>query len=595
MRSRYTEDYLVETRTGRLENYSAWHDRIDQNDSYIRGEFPVIQPDGSTNTNKPIVGNLMDEMPRDLARLSSEVEPVYKAPVFGDTKDHVDNALIRGIATQGYFKRGRFEVSRPQLIMDLAVSGAAFIAVWADDSSPYPRMLRIDPRGCYPDIHNGEIQDLLVVQKLKVRVADRLFPDSGILRAYTAKQRRDPEDIADYVEIWDYYAPDEVTKSLALVDTGRNASDLLRVGSWKPDLKRGGPPVAFAQVPSPDGALRGLLDQIGPGLVAKNQIASFILEYTEQMVHSPFEHKGIVNPTDPPGPDTLYAHDPNSTTETFMRRVAPAQTNPQLFGFMELLDAEQRAQLGFPAARQGNVQQSIVSNAGIQGMQGQYSSLVREVQRMLGDLQEQAGCIAQEVDCKELDFEKPLIRNIGRKRTYTPTKVFGEEGDRYGIEVNYGAGSGLDRVNTDVRLLQLYSAGAISLETLLENVDFISDAPGEIEKRQREETLRIVLQRWAADPNTSIDFMLEVQRLMSEEALDFEEALQAANEQMAAQMSQEAEAQGQLGAASGGTPALPPDAEQMSQGAQPAGPPVAGGGFAPMPLSNVVIHGGNSQ
>ena len=111
---RYEEGYLLETRAARGENFSAWHARTEENDSYIRGEFPVITAAGAQTIARPIVGNLMDQMPRDLARLANEVEPTYRAPAFGDTKDHLENAIHRAVATEGYFVRNKFDITRPQ-------------------------------------------------------------------------------------------------------------------------------------------------------------------------------------------------------------------------------------------------------------------------------------------------------------------------------------------------------------------------------------------------------------------------------------------------------------------------------------------------
>jgi hypothetical protein len=201
----------------------------------------------------------------------------------------------------------------------------------------------------------------------------------------------------------------------------------------------------------------------------------------------------------------------------------------------------------------------------ITASQGQYTSLARDVQRMLADIQEQVGCIAQELDVSLMDYSKPLHRAIGKKRMYKPSV---DIGDKYGITVNYGAGSGLDRLNTDVRLIQFYGSGIISLETVLENLDFVSDAVTEIEKRQREEVMRIVLQRWAGDPNTAIDFMIRLAEVQDTEGASFREALQIVNQEMATQIP--AEGAGMMGAESGGTPAEAPTQAGLEAGAVPS-------------------------
>jgi len=216
----------------------------------------------------------------------------------------------------------------------------------------------------------------------------------------------------------------------------------------------------------------------------------------------------------------------------------------------------------------------------ITASQGQYTSLARDVQRMLSDIQEQVGCIAQELDVSYMDETKPMHRSMGRKRTYTPSK---DIQDRYGITVNYGAGSGLDRLNTDVRLIQFYGSGLISMETVLENLDFISDSTTEIDKRQREEVMRIVLQRWAGDPNTAIDFMIRLAEVQDSEGLSFREALVVVNEEMAAQVPQ---AGGQAGIQGTGDQAAAPT--EVAAGEVPS-QPIVEPSFSPDPLVQAFV------
>jgi len=582
LRSRYDDEYLVEHRQQRGETFNAWKQRIEEADALIRGEFPVKQADGSTLTEQPIVSNLADQMPRDVARLANEVAPTFRAPAMGDSDPAIQNAQLRGVITEGYFEKNRFDILRPQLTMDLVIAGAAFMVCWTDDRAKYPQMQRVDPRGAFPTLYNGTALDLLVVQKMPVRLADRLYREANIMRDWS--KMKDP---AGYVEMWEYYCDDECLRAVALVgaDASTTPSGVTILKRWYP--KTDCPPIAFAQLPSPDNSFHGLIDQVGSSLVAKNQMARYVIEISDQMAYAPFEARGVINAGDPPGPNTIYQHDPSATEDTFIRRVEPAKFNNQLFGLLQFLDDEQRGQLAYPAARQGDVSQSIASASFVAATQGQLTSVVRDIQRLLADMQEQAGMVCQQLDENYLDFEKPLAHAIGRKKTYRPSK---DIGGVYGVQVNYGAGAGMDRLNTDVRLLQFYGAGAISLETLLENVDFVTDATGEIDKRQREEVLRIILQRWAGDPQTLVDFMLKVVELQADDGLTFTEALKAAKEQVQAQ----APPTGAAGAA--GMPTGPQDANAPTQAGLEAGAntsqpsePVVEPSFSSTPLEQIFV------
>src|ERR1051326_2154691 len=219
VRSRFGEDYLVETRNGRRESFDAWKSRIEYNDMLARGDFPVIQPDGSPRNEKPNVSNLVDIVPRDLARLAREEVPSYRCPTTSDAAEAVANAELRSVISEGYFEKGNWEVLRPQLVMDFAMAGAAFVMAWKDDSSEYPRMTRIDPRAAYPEVFNGELLDLLVIQKLKVRQVELKYPDLNIYRQW-ATLNGDENKMSTYVEVWDYICAKGSEKLIALVDAG---------------------------------------------------------------------------------------------------------------------------------------------------------------------------------------------------------------------------------------------------------------------------------------------------------------------------------------------------------------------------------------
>jgi hypothetical protein len=592
LKSRYGETYLLDARNGRVDGFSDWHDRIDATDSLVRGDFQVLYPDQSLSSGKPLVTNLADTMPRDVARLAAEVSPSFIAPAKGDSEAADLNAALRGVIGQGYFDTNRFDLMRPQLVMDLVITGTSFLAMWTDGSSDFPRLKRVDPRFCFPDVFNGEIQDLLVVHPIKLRVADRLFPDANL-----AEQARGYKDdqLNEQVEIWEYYGPGECVRGVSLMTragqpVGENGVTIIK--RWDPGKNA---PVSFGQLPSPDGAFRGLVDQIGPSLVAKNRAVSLALEYSHQMTWSPFEAKGILNSDTPPGPNTIYQHDPSATGDTFMRRVSPATSNQQLYGLIQFLDQEQRGQLNYPATRQGDIGVSQGSAAYVNSTMGSLTSLVRETQRILTDMQEQAGSIMFDLDERYLDYEKPLLHSVGTRRTYLPTK---DIAGQHRLHVQYGAGAGLDRQNADVRILQFYSAGLISAEKALSEVDFVADARGAYEQRQDDEQERIILQRFAGDPSTSLDLLISALKKRRDNGGTFIDALVAAREeeQIAAQQAQEAAAAAGQTAQTGltGEPAEPgAESEALQKGGipGPAAPPIPGS-FSPPPLQQVLIRGG---
>jgi hypothetical protein len=127
---------------------------------------------------------------------------------------------------------------------------------------------------------------------------------------------------------------------------------------------------------------------------------------------------------------------------------------------------------------------------------GQLTTAVRNVQRVIGALRSDLNYIAYKVDEKYLDFQKPLMRSVDGTKLYTPHIAI--KGNHYSM-VTYGAGSGLDRANADVRVLQHQGAGIISKETAREQVDFITDPSDEQEKIERETTASALMQKILTD------------------------------------------------------------------------------------------------
>lgn len=574
MKTRYHEDYLVGARNVRRDSYSAWHDRIALAQSVVRGEFGAANED-------PSILNLADKMTRDSARLAAEIKPSYLAPAYGETEAELKSQRVRSVIGDGYFKYGRWDTQRPQLVMDLVISGGAFVAYWVDPArSVYPLSARLDPASCFPTIYNGEIIDLLVITEMTIRQAEAMFPDQGI-----ARRLQKMEDDAAAIEVYDFYAADECVRAFGIQGVDGGILDAAVVKVWEPGTD--GVPVAFTQLPTPDGALRGLLDQVKGQLKSKDELVKDVLEVSAQAAFAPWEAYGITNPDTPPGPDVIYNHDPSLEGRSFMRRVQPTTFSPQLPLVLDYLEDQTRAQLSYPATRQGEVPVSQGSGSFVAATQGDLTSMVRELQRGLADIQHQGAAIMYSLDENHLDFEKPLCRAVGRKRTYKPSR---DIDGRYELQVNYGAGAGLDRQATDVRMLNYYSAGIVPGRRVLMETDFVDDPDAWLDERQNEELERVALQRFAGDPTTNLDFLMAVLQKKREEGLDFVEAYNAT---MAEMQSTQPQA-GQPGVISPAQPAVS-GAEEMAKGA-PATAPIGGAPavpaqFQPQPLQQVIVRG----
>jgi hypothetical protein len=567
IKHRVEEAYLIDHRNSSLDSYRAWHERIAEVDRIIRGDWTVQYPDGTSETLKPMVQNTADTFVRDASRLVGETTPTVKAPKFGDGTRAANNAAVRNAIADTHWQANNGDILNTQWTMDLLISGVALSASWVDTKLDYPHITRIDPRNCYPDVQNGMLSSLLVLQKVKARILQAQFPDLPILNSMT-------EESAEEWEVWDYYSADECVKAVSQTsrETGMPMTeDGVHIAHrYNPELDC--PPIGFVMLPSPDGGFRGLIDQSGDALATKNRIVKYLMDYSHQLIYAPWERKNITNDPETVGPNTWFEHNPEAN-ESFVRRVSPATSNPLILNLLNYLDTEQRLQLTYPSSRGGEVSQSQASGSFISSTQGTLTSVVRDIQRLLAQLRRQTHYIGFQYDVAKMDYEKPLSRSVEAKTTYLPSK---DIKDKFYLNVVYGAGAGLDRQSTDVRLQQYFGNGVISEQTLLENVDFILDPRGEMDMREREELRKVILQRAAGDPSMAMEFLIEVLGVMDDKGFSFSEALRAVQEAgVKAQQPQGAQAQGTPEAQAGAT--AEEQQVQIEKGAVP------GGGYTPAP------------
>lgn len=576
--TRITEDFLIDARGFRMDNNQDWKNRLRELDELYRGEF-FRRYVGETDVTEEqlMVMNLVQVGLDDIGRLVSEALPTVRCVPMSDTDVAQDQANVREQIANTYWERNHGEILVPKLSMDLAGAGAAFVVVSWPNGEEYPCFARIDPRFCYPDVHNGQLQDLMVIRPLRLREASRLFPDLNLGEI--------PGHVADTAEIIEYYSGVECVQAVSLNKSGnpiKGGLDIVK--RYEPGLG-GMVPVAFAQLDTYDGGIRGMFDQIASSIRTKNRIIRQVLDYTDSMTYAPFVSKGVLNPDDPPGPNTHYRLDPNVQDAQF-GRVDPAGSAPQLFALLDYLDREQRGGTGYPVQRQGEVQQSIASAAFVNSTMGQLTTTVRNLQRLIASLREQLNSISFKVDERHLDRIKPLSFAVGAKKTYRPSK------DINGITMNtvtYGAGAGLDRQNADVRVMQHKGAGFISNSTAREQIDYLISPDQESQKIEEEAAESALMQKLLAEAPwqdiAKIISLMKKGKRLDDAAIQYLEEQQSAAEEFTAQG-------GVPGGTSPGPAPVERDAETSEASLQAGGIPGEAEGqnspeFASVPLGNV--------
>jgi hypothetical protein len=470
----------------------------------------------------------------------------------------------------------------PNLTMDLAGAGAAFIAVYSDpDEADYPCYHKLNPRFCYPDVMNGKLLDLMVLEDLNIRTAARLFPDLGLDKDVTLSNH--------VVELMHYYSPEECIQAV-VTKNDTNAPDRMYITNrWKPRDKDGKPylPVAFGQLNSYDGAFRGIYDQIVGSLMTKNRVIKQIMDYADQLIYAPWEEAGIMNPEafTSVGPQTVFHRDPN-VQGGGARRVPPAGDAPQLLQYIDYLDREQRGGVASPSSRQGEISESQRSAAFVNSTQGALTSSVRNIQRIIANMREQLNVISFKQDEAELDFKKDLLYPIGNKNTYTPTV---DIDGNYKNKVIYGAGAGLDRSQADVRVAQHVSGGLVSKQTGRAQIEYVRSPDAEEDQIELEQSVSILQQKLLA---TEDPMLLMKIISLQKNGMSFVDAVEKVTaEEQAKQAAAPPEA-----AAPGETPPMSEgpqqgaaaEAQGLAAGATPAGQPLE---FSPPPTQSVTVSG----
>src|SRR6476659_8650161 len=287
---RVFESDLIGWRGQRIQALQDWKARLQTVDTLYRGDWNQIFSDESVVREYPSVFNMVQGGLDDIARLVSEAVPSVRCFPAKETQSEEAGAHIREGIADTYWAVNAAEMIVPRLAMDVAGAGAAFVAAYVDKHSDYPCFHRIDPRYAYPDVVNGKMQDLIVLEDLNARTAARMFPDLGL--------PDDPNQHDQQVELMHYYSANECVQAVVSQTPGAMPEAYI-VKRWDP---QGVMPVAFVQLDSFDGAFRGMFDQILGSLQTKNRLVNMVLQYMDELVYAPLQSSGVLNPEEPPGP-----------------------------------------------------------------------------------------------------------------------------------------------------------------------------------------------------------------------------------------------------------------------------------------------------
>lgn len=549
--------------------------RIKENDLIYQGDLQAAYPEESLSKYTKVENKYRNAL-HDLARLASEAKPAPTCHTLGNTEKAKRKKRVREMIDLTIWEMGGGPDLERRLYMDLAGTGMVALALFANSKSDYTQFMRLDPRYCYPEQHNGKLTSMVYAETIKRSVAAQMWPDLNI--PHTPGNSETQTDLT----IITYYDERIVYTAVCETSKGGTASKAWRTDIWAHELDC--VPVAFKMLDTADGEFRGMFDQLGGVLMMRNKIVNYLDDYMDDMVHAPFESKNILNADDVPGPLTVYQHDPNAE-ESFQRRVAPAAPAGAVFGLAGYLDDQEAKEAIQPPSRVGNVSQSIASGSFVSSTQGSLSSAVKELQDYMAGLRKQVCYISSKIEKKYLNRPKPLLIAVDGKTEYTPEE---DIADIYTMRYLFGAAAGVDRQYADVRLIQFHGMGAIDMDTVRANIDFVDDPVSVQAKIDMERTATVLFQRLTGDPATPMPIIAELMM-----ALGKGKTLIEAITDVAPQLVQQPEQPAAPEAGIPGTEPIDAAAEQLALekgGAPEEGLDIAPiSPFAPPPLQQQIV------
>lgn len=562
---RNTEDYLLQQHeyTIAQESYQIRRARLQDNDSLYEGFIKDLFPDETAlMADGMLIENKFKNALHDHERLASQGKGMPKFIERGDRESDKVGARVREAICDTYWTVGGGPDMIRQLFLDYAGTGVMALSVYPDPTEPYPMYRRLDPRYCYPDYHNGKLANLLYIETIRERVAAFEHPGIGL--------DPDPRSQGE-VDFICFYDADEVVE--AYVRRARKEGErtkLYLVQRWVHKLGR--VPVAYKQLASYNGAAHGFFDQLAGPMMVRNKGVRFAIDYMEQSAYSPLFAQGIENAEETPGPTTVYRADPDAE-QVHLERIGPAATGSTIWSLISYMGDQEEKEATMPAARTGNLPQSQASGSFVDANQGTLQSVIVEMQDGMSELRRQLNEVCMRVDEKFIDEQKPLIRAVGRKKTYKPSK---DIGGWYYHTIEYGAGAGMSKLNTDNRIENLIAARLLDRGTGMAQIDFVDDSTSIQEKIEAENIDDALMQRFATDPNTPFSSLMQVSILMRQEGLRFTEALVQVQAQVQAQE------QAQQQQPQPGQGPVPPEAGAAPEGQAGLLPP-PGQGETPVP------------
>jgi hypothetical protein len=372
-----------------VSRHGDWKRRSQISDLLVQQKWSVIWADLAIGEYDPLVENLYLEALEDKAAQAASIVPFIEvAPTRGTRDDEAErNAQLRRRIFISFMRDSFFEDKQQAWYFDWFQHGLCAAVPWVDwNREPrHPFLVRMDPRTVYPVASDSNEQTsacLIVKYRRLVDLANDPVAQHALPALRTDIEGRGKKMPEAVQEVW---WMDADTWGLAYAYSPDMDSNLFRYVSpiniqgagamvrWAiephPHLLNGCPAVVKIRR-TPDGEIRGALDNMIPNLRVAQNVMARILQDLERNVAAPDMIEGVENPTDF-GPGALLI----GTGEGKMRyESARRPMNLEALQQVALQREFARGAGAFPQQRSGEPGASINSAKGITASMGSYST-----------------------------------------------------------------------------------------------------------------------------------------------------------------------------------------------------------------------------
>lgn len=461
--------------------------RIDLIREVIAGNISAADTNSDNIDNRS--PNLIQVALEDTAESAALIPTIRVAPC--DMKDKTKRQAQKMEHIAGsIMDASSMEVMMLQTMADLTGCGMHSWLVFPNKDLNTPTIQRRDPVTCYPE-PGWQIGDTVRRCMFTREVFLSQLPEEQILLFhdgyYAANMKRAENnmkliliewfDETEFVVCALYEAGGSPLSISGTVTRTYQPVELSRV-----ENKTGICPVVVGSRLTFDGEIRGQFDQAIAPFMAHVRLSGLMLDYADQAVYSDIWVRDLIGEM-PFGGGSYIELGPNGA----IGRVPPAASSLDIQrDLASLVDA---VHLGarWPKSRPGEISQSIASAKFLEASAGMMNTAIRTLHIVMKQSLAQALTVGLAQIQKH--FPGDHLASATIKNQHVSTEYNGTKDINLDCRVNveYGLGFGRDPGQTAVLNVQYGQAGYISKQTVMENIDGLTDVGRELMRIELEE------------------------------------------------------------------------------------------------------------